>query len=211
MATPVSARTRAPRKPSAKGRNTLTDAEKAKIAQLHAAGTGRNEIARQLNRSPSLISKVVKDIGGEFDASASVEATALRQAKMKERRLDLAEKLLEDAENLRLRLQGPHTYYERAGENLIPVTLPHVPLRDVAAGYSALSIALKGHNDLMSGSAETSMEAKRSVLANLIDGIKGQVAADKAAGIAAPDMSAPSAEELADPNAEKADREGTSS
>ena len=193
MATPVALRTKkkTPAKKTASARQPLTTDEKARIKLLHAAGKGRNEIAKELSRSGYTISKAIKEMGLGFDESQTVEATAARVAKMRDRRVDIAEKLLNDVELIHQRLWSEHTYYERGQDSLIPVTLPLPPLRDLRDGYSALQIALKGHTELIAGSTDATVESKRSVLANLIAGIHDVVARDKAEGRERPDMGAP--------------------
>lgn len=189
MATPVDLRTRAPKEPAKEpSRPPLTEAELEEIKQLHAEGKGRNEIAEAIGRSPSTVTKACKKLELSFDESQTVEATAARVAKMKAQRVDLAEKLLEDVLKMRERLWAPHTYYERGPDALVPVTLPLPPLRDARDGYSALQIALKGHLDLVSESTDTGIEGKRSVLANLIAGIKTAVKEDQDNGGEAPNM-----------------------
>ncbi|QOH59901.1 helix-turn-helix domain-containing protein [Rhodococcus rhodochrous] len=189
MATPTSARTRAKKAPKAPARPKLTDDELEQIKQLHSEGKGRNEIAETLGRAAATITSACKKLGLAFDESQTVEATAARVAQMKAKRIDLAEQLLDDALKIRERLWSPHHYYEKGPDSLVPVTLPLPPLRDTRDGYGALQIALKGHMELVSESTDTGIEGKRSVLANLISGIKSAVAEDRANGGEAPDMS----------------------
>ncbi len=191
MATPTAARTRTPKPKKEPSRPPLTEAEIEQIKQLHAEGKGRNEIAEAIGRSPASVTKVTKQLGLAFDESKTVEATAARVQKMKAQRIDLAEQLLEDVLKMRERLWSPHHYYERGPESLVPVTLPLPPLRDTRDGYAALQIALKGHLELVSESSDSGIEGKRSVLANLIAGIKSAVAQDQADGGSAPDSSLP--------------------
>jgi len=192
VATPTSARSRAKKSPTTAktpARPPLTEAELEQIKQLHAEGKGRNEIAEAIGRAAATITAAAKKLGLSFDESQTVEATAARVAKMKSQRMDLAEQLLEDVLKMRERLWSPHNYYERGPDSLVPVTLPLPPLRDTRDGYAALQIALKGHLELVSESTDNGIDGKRSVLANLIEGIKSAVAEDRAAGIEAPDMS----------------------
>lgn len=188
MATPSNLRTRAKKEPRPPQKPPLTEDEIEQIKQLHSEGKSRNQIAKEIGRSPASVTKVTKQLGLAFDESKTVEATAARVQAMKARRIDLAEQLLGDVEKMRDRLWSPHQYYERSGDSMIPITLPLPPLRDARDGYAALQIALKGHLELISESTDTGIEGKRSVLANLIDGIKKAVAEDKASGAEAPDM-----------------------
>ncbi|MFE7312056.1 helix-turn-helix domain-containing protein [Streptomyces sp. NPDC057555] len=63
----------------------MTDPDREQMRRLHAAGQSRNQIAREVGRSPSTVSKIACDEGLRFEGGARVApATAARQ-------LDLAD------------------------------------------------------------------------------------------------------------------------
>ncbi|WP_282792078.1 helix-turn-helix domain-containing protein [Streptomyces sp. CC224B] len=96
----------------------ITDADRRKVRELHAAGKSRNQIARQINRSPSTVSKIAAafDPPLVFDRAAEVAvATEVRRADLASRRTALALDLQADAERLRAQLWTPTTHGEFAG------------------------------------------------------------------------------------------------
>lgn len=60
------------------------------VAELHAEGMGRNEIARALAVSPGTVSNAARIAGVEFDRSSTEVATRTRTEQLAEDRADLA-------------------------------------------------------------------------------------------------------------------------
>jgi transposase len=96
----------------------ITDADRRRVRELHAAGKSRNEIARELKRSPSTVSKIAAAFEPplSFDRAEQVEAaTRVRTADLAARRAALALDLQDDAEKLRAQLWQRCTIGEFAG------------------------------------------------------------------------------------------------
>lgn len=94
----------------------LTDTDREQVRRLHAQGKARNEIAREIRRSPSTVSKIARDLGLTFERGPEVvAATEARRIDLAARRVQLAETLHQDAERLRAQLWAPTTYGEFAG------------------------------------------------------------------------------------------------
>lgn len=96
----------------------ITAADRRTVRELHAAGKSRNQIARELKRSPSTVSKIAAafDPPLMFDRAEQVEAaTRVRTADLAARRAALALALQDDAERLRTQLWAPTTHGEFAG------------------------------------------------------------------------------------------------
>ncbi|MFE7782050.1 helix-turn-helix domain-containing protein [Streptomyces nigrescens] len=90
----------------------ITDKDRAAVRRLHAQGKTRNEIARELKRSPSTVSKVAAAFEPPltFDRAGEVAvATEVRRADLAARRAQLAAQLHDDAERLRAQLWQPCT------------------------------------------------------------------------------------------------------
>lgn len=86
----------------------LTDNDREQVRRLHAQGKARNEIARELRRSPSTVSKLAREQGLTFDRGPEVvAATEARRIDLAARRAQLAETLHQDAERLRAQLWEP--------------------------------------------------------------------------------------------------------
>ena len=79
----------------------LSDEQRQQILDLHAAGNTRNDIAREVGRSGSTVTKVVHDAGLTFDRTDTEAATKARRADLAERRtqaLDREMQILEAAQ-----------------------------------------------------------------------------------------------------------------
>lgn len=96
----------------------ITDKDRAAVRRLHAEGKSRNEIARELNRSPSTVSKLAREEGLTFDRAAEVAtATAVRKADLDARRTAMAETLQDVAEREIAKMTQPHLYFEWGGKD----------------------------------------------------------------------------------------------
>jgi len=98
----------------------ITDDDRRRVRELHAQDKSRNEIAREISRSPSTVSKIAAafDPPLSFDRAPQVEAaTRVRTADLAARRANLAAALQDDAERLRAQLWSPTIYGEFAGKD----------------------------------------------------------------------------------------------
>jgi hypothetical protein len=139
----------------------VSDDERSRIAELHAAGRSRNAIARELGRSPDTINRVAAAAGLTWDRSATVAATAAKTADLAARRAELAGLLLDDAFRLRERLYAPTIVYEfvkgggeRAGEfvsHLLDLP-PHADARNI---MTTVAIAVDKHLALVKADTDT--------------------------------------------------------
>ncbi|MFF5582708.1 helix-turn-helix domain-containing protein [Streptomyces hygroscopicus] len=96
----------------------ITDKDRRRVRELHAAGKSRNDIARAIKRSPSTVSKIAAAFEPPliFDRAAQIAtATEVRRADLAARRTALALGLQDDAEKLRAQLFAPCTVGEFAG------------------------------------------------------------------------------------------------
>ena len=81
-----------------------TDADTARLAELHATGRSLHAIAADMDRAKSTIHRKAKDAGLSFDRDTVNAATDAKVADAKARRTALQLHLLEDAEKLRTQL-----------------------------------------------------------------------------------------------------------
>ena len=77
--------------PSAKDPPSLAEQIAADVAELHAQGHGRNEVARRLGVGETTVSRAAVIAGVRFDATATQAATKSRSVQLAEQRADLAE------------------------------------------------------------------------------------------------------------------------
>lgn len=125
----------------------ITDADRRRVRELHAAGKSRNEIARALGRSPSTVSKIAGQFDPplSFDRAPQVEAaTRVRTADLAARRAALALALQGDAERLRVQLWTPTEHGEFAGKEGLwqRVNLPQPRFPDQRAIVAAVQTAV---------------------------------------------------------------------
>lgn len=83
-----------------KDMRALNEDDYQRVAELHAQGLGRNEIARRIGRGPRSVSVIASKLGLVFDVTMTEEATRHRVAQLADRRAMLAEALQDDAERL---------------------------------------------------------------------------------------------------------------
>lgn len=81
----------------------VTDAERRRVAELHADGLSCAAIARDLGRARSTVSKVCAAAGLLFDRAQTATATEARQVDAKARRTELANLAIDDAHEMRRR------------------------------------------------------------------------------------------------------------
>jgi DNA-binding CsgD family transcriptional regulator len=82
----------------------LTDAERARIATLHATGKSCNAIARELGRSASTISRYARDNNLEWGITRTAAAVQANVATNRERRGRLVSRLYDRADKIMDRL-----------------------------------------------------------------------------------------------------------
>ncbi|MFG2425409.1 hypothetical protein ACGFWD_41270 [Streptomyces sp. NPDC048448] len=92
-------------------KNPVTDAERERVRELHAAGKGRNEIAKILGRGGRTISDIAQSLGLSFGRAAQVQqATEIRTADLAARRAATAQRLQDVANaNWRSSTSPTHT------------------------------------------------------------------------------------------------------
>lgn len=151
----------------------ITDSDRDEVRRLHAAGHGRNEIARAIKRSAATVSKIAAGLGLSFDRAAEVAtATAVRSADLAARRVHLAETLHTDAERLRAQLWAPCITGAFGGKDNVWSEQPLArPLfADQRQIMSAVSIAVDKSLKLVPPREDAAAES-RSVIGDLMAGL----------------------------------------
>jgi len=158
----------------------VTDADRAKVRELHAAGKSRNAIGRAIGRSGSTVSSIAADLGLSFERATTAEATRAQQLDNAARRAQFAALLLDDLFRLRERIWSPYTALigSKDGPQLIEVELPDAGA--VRNFMAAIGVAVDKHTALLRAD-DTSADAARSMLGNLMDGLRQLHHADQAA------------------------------
>lgn len=153
----------------------ITDEDRRRVRSLHAAGRNRNQIAKELGRSGSTVSKIAAELGLRFDRAAVQAATEARVADAKARRADLMHALLEDAERLRQQLFAPTTIHSFGGKDntygsrdvLQPLFKDQRDIMQSVSTAITASLRIDDHN------TDNGAESARSMVGSLFDALRG--------------------------------------
>ncbi|WP_202919336.1 helix-turn-helix domain-containing protein [Saccharothrix deserti] len=149
-------------------RNLVTDADRARVRELHAEGKTRNDIARAINRSSSTVTGIARELGLSFDRSKTAAATAARQIDNRSRRTEIVGRLYGRVEHLLARLEADRYVFTATTINGIESkTLDHVPAPDEKALASALSTHLSAASRLEQVDADKGSEGAKSMLGGI--------------------------------------------
>lgn len=168
-----------------------TDDDTLRLHALHAEGKSRNDIAREMGRSGSTISKHAADEGLSFERGPEVAAaTEAMRADAKSRRAQMMLKLLEDADKLRLQLWAPTTLHSFGGKDHTYASKDvQQPLfKDQRDIMGACSMALNASMRLDHHDTDGGAEGARSMVTALFAGLKA--AADQLDDEGVPDDAA---------------------
>ncbi|MFB9687690.1 helix-turn-helix domain-containing protein [Amycolatopsis plumensis] len=132
----------------------ITDEDRRKVRDLHAAGESRNAIADALGRSGATVSKIADELGLSFDRSAVKAATEAKVADARARRAALMLELLDDAARLRAQLWVETTYVDHGGKDFLraewtqrePTAADKLKLMQAAAAAANTSMRLDDHD-----------------------------------------------------------------
>lgn len=150
----------------------VTQAERDRIAELHARGLKRNEIAREIGRSRGLVSRVCADLGLTFDRTMVAAATEARKVDARARRAQLALDLLDDVTELRARLHAPYTVWRIGNDgDLMTGTLARPDARDQRDLMMAVGTAIDRSLKLDQYDADPGINGAKSMLAALAAGL----------------------------------------
>ncbi len=154
----------------------LSDDERARIRELHAAGKSRNDIARDLGRSSSTITRAARELGLTFDRAATRAATAAKVADAKAKRAALSLALLDDAERLRAQLFTPSVLHSFGGADHTykSVTVERPPAREQREIMQATSTAISASLRLDTHDSGTNAEHVGSLLGSLFDSMRAR-------------------------------------
>lgn len=132
----------------------ITEDDKRRVRDLHAAGESRNAIAEAIGRSGASVSKIAKELGLSFDRSKVKAATEAKVADARARRAALMLNLLDDAAKLRAQLWVPHTYVDHGGKDFVraewtqpePSSADKLKLMQATAAAANTSMRLDEHD-----------------------------------------------------------------
>ncbi|MEV4053020.1 helix-turn-helix domain-containing protein [Amycolatopsis sp. NPDC049688] len=153
----------------------ITDEDKRRVRDLHAAGESRNAIAEAIGRSGATVSKIAAELGLSFDREAVKAATEAKVADARARRAALMLDLLDDAARLRAQLWTPHTYVDHGGKDFVrevwtqpePTAQDKLKLMQATATAANTSMKLEEHDTGSGG-----VDGAKSMLGALAAGLQ---------------------------------------
>lgn len=153
----------------------ITDEDRRRVRDLHAAGLSRNAIAEKLERSGASISKIAEELGLSFDRSAVKAATEAKVADARARRAELMLNLLADAQKLRTQLWVETKYVDHGGRDFTkaewtqpePSAADKLKLMQATATAANTSMKLEEHDTGSGG-----VEGAKSMLGALAAGLQ---------------------------------------
>jgi hypothetical protein len=165
----------------------VSDTEReAILADIHTGELSRNAIARKHGRSVGTITNIAATAGlseSAFDRSATVNATRARSIDLADARLKLQERWARKAVEGLDRSESPCTVYGFVGTQLgaefISEELPLPPANDYRSFVTAAAVATDKMLALAKYDAGTTgVDDAVSVIGNIVDALRGAVAAD---------------------------------
>lgn len=159
----------------------VTAQDEEAVRRLHAAGRTRNDIAREIGRSPSTVSKLAAKLGLGFDREATAAATAAKTADLAARRIMFAEQLQGSAEQLHAQLFAPCIVGAFGGKDNVwsQKRLDRPMFADQRQIMSSVSIALDKSLKLVPHRDEQGAAEAVSMLTSLAAGIRAIAAAQE--------------------------------
>ena len=158
----------------------VTDAERARVAELHAEGLSRAAIARKVGRSPTTVGRIAEAAGLSFDGTKTAAATARKQLDNRSRRAALIERAYDRAAAVldRLEAEGGYDATGTATNGTTVVTrVPAPPAHDVKALAGAFSTLVGSAARLEAVDSGQDVENAKSLLGQL--GVALGVAAER--------------------------------
>ena len=154
-----------PRKPS----NPVTDQERERVKQLHAEGLGRNAIAAELGRPTGTVTNIARQLGLDFDRTATEAAVKARKIDLAEKRGLLREKFLNRADELLNRAAEPYLVHNFGGKDNTyaehQLDLP--PAAEARNLTQAAATAATAEIRISQADNDHGLESVRSMLGNL--------------------------------------------
>lgn len=157
------------------GNRKITEAERAEILRLARAGSSRNQIAREVQRSYWAVDQVCKANGISFDRSATKAAVAAHVVDIKARRAAQRLKYLDVVDEMLQRATDTYEVYAFVsgpdGGEFMSSTLNKAPAGDVRSLVQAATYASKIELDIDARDSDGGVGNVRDMLAQLGDAL----------------------------------------
>lgn len=165
----------------------VTEEDHRRVAELHAQGKSRNEIARETGRSGRTISRIAAELGLSFERTGTIAATKAKQADAAARRVRLQHDALSAAEKLLGQMFSKTKVFNFGGKENTYEEVQHdePPFRDKRDIATALKALAETALKLAEYDKATGNEDDKSMLVDLREALiaaRTQAKAAPAAG-----------------------------
>lgn len=157
-----------------KDKRPVTDEDREAVRRLAAEGKGRNQIARELQRSPRTISVIAAELDPPvtFDRTATAVATQARVIDAKARRAALMERYYEQAHKHLDRLdRDEHDITEVSIGKVVRYRADDLPTQDVRNLIQASTVAANQALKLEALDTNNGVDDAKSMLGQLAAGL----------------------------------------
>lgn len=152
----------------------VSDAEREQIRVLHARGMSCGQIAAELGRVKSTITKQCKKLGLSFGREQTKAATEAKVADTKARRAEAVRLLMDDWHRIRERAWSQYQVVLATGIGVETLTLELPPAQDLRALVSSMSVCIKDQVAIERHDAdEANMSAVDAWLRGMLGGDDG--------------------------------------
>ena len=166
-----------PNKSRRRAKRPVTDADRRRVAELHAQGLSRAAIGREIGRAASTVGTIADDLGLAWDREQTKAAAKALREDNRARRARISAGLLDDAEWLRERMRAESEQVLSTPKGPATVRLALPPARDTRDFMTAATSALKAHADLERIDSGNGADQAKSMLGQLGEAL--QLAADQ--------------------------------
>ena len=95
----------------------ISNAQRERVLELHAAGLSRNDIVRTVGISAGSVTRICQAAGRAFDRASTKDATLARTRDMAQARIDLAWRLEKAAVDMLDMIDRPFTVFNFGGKD----------------------------------------------------------------------------------------------
>jgi hypothetical protein len=156
----------------------VTARERKRVRELHAQGMSRNQIAKEIGRSWSVVTRIAQSLGLTFDRAAPKAAIEAKMVDAKLRRRGIIERLYGVAETNLARLERErHDMAEVSMGDVVRYVVTELPGADVHRLVGAIGSATTSAVKLEQVDADNGNTGATSMLGALAAGL--QVAYDR--------------------------------
>lgn len=152
-----------------RARGPVTDAERARVVELHGQGASRGAIARQLGRSPDTVGRIAAAAGLSWDRGRTAVAVAAKQMDNRARRAALISGMYDRALKVLERLAA--TQYDAVGTatngETIVTRIGTIPAHDLKQLAGALTLLTNGASRLEAIDDGSDIDHTKSLLGGL--------------------------------------------